>query len=56
MRTKLKVFYILMALALAIGLVGMQPVQPVEAGTQALRISQAYGGGGNSGATYPRLH
>lgn len=52
MRTKLKVFYILMALALAIGLVGMQPVQPVEAGTQALRISQAYGGGGNSGATY----
>jgi predicted extracellular nuclease len=52
MRTKFKFIYALMALAVAVGLVGIQPIQPVEAGTQALRISQAYGGGGNSGATY----
>jgi hypothetical protein len=52
MRTKFKFIYALMALALAVGLVGIQPIQPVEAGTQALRISQAYGGGGNPGATY----
>jgi len=52
MKTKIKVFYVLMALALAIGLVGMQPAQPVEAGTQALRISQVYGGGNNDGAPY----
>lgn len=52
MRTNFKFFYALMALALALGLIGMQPVRPVEAADQALRISQVYGGGGNSGATY----
>ncbi len=52
MKTKIKVFYVLMALALAIGLVGgMQPAQPVEA-ANPIRLSQAYGGGGNSGSYY----
>lgn len=51
MKTKIKVFYVLMALALAIGLVGMQPARPVEA-ANPIRLSQAYGGGGNSGSYY----
>ncbi len=46
-----KPFYILMVLAMLAGMLGMQPVKPVLA-ANSIRISQAYGGGGNSGATY----
>jgi len=52
MKYKQKPLYLLMVLALLAGLLGFQPAQPVQAASQALRISQAYGGGGNSGATY----
>ena len=52
MKSKQKPLYLLMVLALLAGLIGFQPAQPVQAGSQALRISQAYGGGGNSGSTY----
>ena len=47
-----KPFYILMVIAMLFGMLGIQPVKPVQAGSQALRISQTYSSGGNSGATY----
>ncbi|MDD4042799.1 MAG: ExeM/NucH family extracellular endonuclease [Anaerolineaceae bacterium] len=47
-----KPLYILMVLAMLAGMIGMQPVKPVQAISPDLRISQVYGGGGNSDATY----
>jgi predicted extracellular nuclease len=41
----------MMAVLLMVGMVGIQPAQPVMA-ANPIRISQAYGGGGNSGSTY----
>ena len=46
-----KPFYLLMVLAMLLGMIGIQPIKPVQA-ANAIRISQAYGAGGNSGATY----
>lgn len=46
-----KPLYILMVLAMLFGMLGMQPVKPVQA-ANPIRISQAYGAGGNTGATY----
>ena len=46
-----KPLYILMVLTMLAGILGVQPVKLVEA-ANPIRISQAYGGGGNSGATY----
>ncbi len=47
-----KPFYILMVLAMLFGMLGMQPVKAVQAISPDVRISQAYGAGGNSGAIY----
>ena len=44
--------YVLMLLAMLAGMLGIQPVKPVEAGSQALRISQVYGGGGGTNAPF----
>lgn len=46
-----KPLYILMVLAMLAGMLGIQPVKPVQA-ANPIRISQAYGAGGNDGATY----
>ena len=46
-----KPLYILMVLAMLAGMLGIQPVKPVQA-ANPIRISQAYGAGGNTGATY----
>ena len=46
-----KIIYVLTIFAMVLGMIGLQPVQPVYAAND-LRISQVYGGGGNSGATY----
>ena len=47
-----KPLYVLMVLAMLFGMLGMQPVKPVQAVSPDVRISQAYGAGGNTGATY----
>ena len=52
MKSISKAFYLFMVIALLAGMLGMQSVKPVQAASQALRISQAYGAGGNDGATY----
>jgi len=46
-----KIIYVLTIFAMVLGMIGLQPVQPVYAAND-LRISQVYGGGGNDGATY----
>jgi len=46
-----KPLYLIMVLAMLAGMLGIQPTKFVEA-ANPIRISQAYGGGGNSGATY----
>lgn len=46
-----KPLYLIMVLAMLAGMLGIQPTKSVEA-ANPIRISQAYGGGGNSGATY----
>ena len=42
-----KPLYILMVLAMLAGMLGIQPVKPVQA-ANSIRISQAYGAGGNA--------
>ena len=51
MRLHIKVWNVLMIVVLLAGAVFVTPARPVQA-ANALRISQVYGGGGNSGATY----
>ena len=46
-----KPLYLIMVLAMLAGMLGIQPMKPVQA-ANPIRISQAYGGGGNTGATY----
>ena len=46
-----RLIYVLTILALLIGMVGFQPVKPVQAANN-LRISQVYGGGGTSESPY----
>ena len=46
-----RLIYVLTILALLIGMVGFQPVKPVQAANN-LRISQVYGGGGTSTSPY----
>jgi len=46
-----KPFYLIMVLAMLAGMLGIQPAKEVLA-ANPIRISQYYGGGGNSGATY----
>lgn len=46
-----KPLYLIMVLAMLAGMLGIQPTKFVEA-ANPIRISQYYGGGGNSGATY----
>jgi len=45
------IFQVLMALLLVLGAIGSLPTRPVKA-ANVIRISQAYGAGGNTGATY----
>ena len=47
--TKLRVFNVVLIAALALSLVAF--VQPAQAVSPDIVISQVYGGGGNSGAT-----
>ena len=51
MQRKSRLTLVMMAILLAFGTMGIQPAKPVLA-ANPIRISQAYGGGGNSGATY----
>ena len=51
MNPKRKLIYMLMMLALVMGMLGVQPMKAVQA-ANPIRISQVYGGGGNSGSTY----
>jgi len=51
MHRKSRLTLVMMAILLAFGTMGIQPAKPVKA-ANPLRISQAYGGGGNSGSTY----
>ena len=51
MRRKSHLTLFMMAVLLAVSALGIQPAKPALAANQ-VRISQAYGGGGNSGATY----
>ena len=46
-----KPLYIIMVLAMLFGMLGIQPAKPVLAAT-TLRVSQVYGGGGNTGAPF----
>ncbi len=51
MKTISKPFYLIMVLLMLVGMFGIQPVKPVEA-ANTLRISQVYGGGGNTGSSF----
>jgi len=51
MKHKSKIFNLLMAFVLFIGMAGIFP-KPAQAAAGVVVISQVYGGGGNSGATY----
>ena len=51
MHRKSRFTLVMMALLLMVGMLGIQPAKPVLA-ANPLRISQVYGGGGDSGATY----
>ncbi len=51
MHRKSRFTLVIMALLLVVGMLGIQPAKPVQA-ANPLRISQVYGGGGESGATY----
>lgn len=51
MHRKSRFTLVMMAVLLAFGMLGIQPAKPVLA-ANPLRISQVYGGGGDSGATY----
>ncbi len=51
MQKKSRLTLVMMAILLMVGMVGIQPAKPVQA-ANPLRISQAYGGGGNAGSTY----
>ena len=46
-----KLFSLFIALSMALGLLGQLTI-PAEAASSTIVISQVYGGGGNSGATY----
>ncbi len=46
-----KILYLSLVISLVLGMLGLQPPQPVQAAS-TLKISQVYGGGGNSGAPY----
>lgn len=52
MKSHQKPFFVLMVIVLLVGMVGLQPPKSVEAASPDVRISQVYGAGGNSGATY----
>jgi len=49
-----KPLYLLLVISILTGMLSLQPPEPVRAASpeDAVRISQAYGGGGNSGALY----
>ena len=49
-----KPLYLLLVISILTGMLSLQPPEPVKAANpeNAVRISQAYGGGGNSGALY----
>ena len=49
MFSKFKWINVVLALALALGVIGMWPAERVSAAND-IRISQVYGGGGQSGA------
>ena len=51
MHRKSRLTLVIMAVLLMFGMLGIQPVKPALA-ANPLRISQVYGGGGNTGATY----
>lgn len=46
-----KILYLSLVISLVLGMLGLQPPQPVQAAS-TLKISQVYGGGGGSGAPY----
>ena len=52
MKLHQKPFFVLMVIVLLVGMIGLQPPKSVEAASPDVRISQVYGAGGNSGATY----
>ena len=49
-----KPLYLLLVISILTGMLSLQPPEPVRAADSenAVRISQVYGGGGNSGALY----